>query len=238
MLRFKFFRQTNFFRKQVNSLVKLPSLNQQRKEFKEAPKFKKLNLIFSAIGLSMQRDEEEKEKPKIENITNVPQVASIPKQLLSDVIDFIFINILLIFLTFPFLYLSDETAGKLSLIISFADIIYYGIKDLLFNGQSIGKKLLNLKVVKKNNQPITLVDSILRNSISMIWLLFLKMQSIRDSSDDYIDQYDDVFKSWKIFLSISLGFLFLVDLIMMNQRKEKRGMGDLMAGTKVIQLDE
>src|SRR5690606_19066759 len=124
------------------------------------------------------------------------------------------------------------------LIISFADIIYYGIKDLLFNGQSIGKKLLNLKVVKKNNQPITLVDSILRNSISMIWLLFLKMQSIRDSSDDYIDQYDDVFKSWKIFLSISLGFLFLVDLIMMNQRKEKRGMGDLMAGTKVIQLDE
>lgn len=46
--------------------------------------------------------------------------------------------------------------------------VYLLVKDGLLHGQSIGKLLVRLKVVNLKKEPITLVDSIKRNSIIVL----------------------------------------------------------------------
>ena len=55
----------------------------------------------------------------------------------------------------------------LFMIVFYVWFIYIFIKDGLFNGQSIGKKILNLKVVdfKDHTKPCTMVQSIKRNVV-------------------------------------------------------------------------
>lgn len=51
---------------------------------------------------------------------------------------------------------------------------YYIYMDMSNNGQSLGKKLLGLRTIRKNGQPITLKHSAIRNSIR----IFLDMYGI------------------------------------------------------------
>jgi uncharacterized RDD family membrane protein YckC len=58
----------------------------------------------------------------------------------------------------------------------FAGIAYLLIGDGFFDGRSLGKKLIGLRVVSADtNSPCTFRDSILRNSIFGIGFLFYKM---------------------------------------------------------------
>jgi uncharacterized RDD family membrane protein YckC len=58
----------------------------------------------------------------------------------------------------------------------FAGIAYLLIGDGFFDGRSLGKKLIGLKVVSADtNTPCTFRDSILRNSIFGLGFLFYKM---------------------------------------------------------------
>jgi uncharacterized RDD family membrane protein YckC len=58
----------------------------------------------------------------------------------------------------------------------FAGLVYLLIGDGLFDGRSLGKKLIGLRVVSVDtNTPCTFRDSILRNSIFGIGLLFYKI---------------------------------------------------------------
>jgi uncharacterized RDD family membrane protein YckC len=58
----------------------------------------------------------------------------------------------------------------------FAGLAYLLIGDGLFEGESLGKKLIGLRVVSVDtNIPCTFRDSILRNSIFGIGFLFYKM---------------------------------------------------------------
>ncbi|OHE56167.1 MAG: hypothetical protein A2Z47_06720 [Thermodesulfovibrio sp. RBG_19FT_COMBO_42_12] len=58
----------------------------------------------------------------------------------------------------------------------FAGLVYLLIGDGLFDGRSLGKKLIGLRVVSVDtNTPCTFRDSILRNSIFGIGLIFYKI---------------------------------------------------------------
>jgi len=58
----------------------------------------------------------------------------------------------------------------------FAGLVYLLIGDGLFDGRSLGKKLIGLRVVSVDtNTPCTFRDSILRNSILGIGLIFYKI---------------------------------------------------------------
>jgi len=59
------------------------------------------------------------------------------------------------------------------LIVGLLCFCYMLLRDGLFGGRSLGKKLMKLKVVKNGVQPATMVDSLLRNITLCIPLLNL-----------------------------------------------------------------
>lgn len=97
----------------------------------------------------------------------------------------------------------------------FAGIAYLLIGDGLFDGRSLGKKLIGLRVVSADtNTPCTFRDSILRNSTFGIGFLFYKM--------------------------IWLGWIFIVllsifEFIMLLGSRDGMRFGDEIAKTIVIE---
>ena len=96
-----------------------------------------------------------------------------------------------------------------------AGLAYLLICDGLFSGQSLGKKLIGLKVISLDTKkPCTLRESILRNSPLAVGYLFYKILWI----------------GW-IFVAITAAFEF----IMLLGSKNKMRLGDELAKTVVIE---
>ncbi|MBI5905549.1 MAG: RDD family protein [Deltaproteobacteria bacterium] len=53
----------------------------------------------------------------------------------------------------------------------FLAVIYITFRDGLFGGQSIGKKILGLRVVHVDGRPISYIDSSFRNVVFIIYML-------------------------------------------------------------------
>lgn len=99
----------------------------------------------------------------------------------------------------------------------FAGLVYLLIGDGLFQGQSLGKKLIGLKVVSIDTEKqCSFRDSILRNGIFGIGYLLYKIP----------------FFGW-IFILI----IFLFEFIILLGSKEKRRLGDEIAKTIVVITD-
>lgn len=97
----------------------------------------------------------------------------------------------------------------------FAGLIYLLIGDGLFEGSSIGKKLVGIKVLSEDtNIPCNFKDSILRNFIFGIGFLFCKI-------------------GWMGWIIFSI-FLFIEFIILIGSSEKKR-IGDEIAGTIVVE---
>jgi uncharacterized RDD family membrane protein YckC len=97
----------------------------------------------------------------------------------------------------------------------YAALAYLLISDGLFDGRSLGKKLIGLRVVSADSfKPCSFRDSILRNSLFGIGFLFYKI----------------LWLGW-IFVAIVSAFEFIILLGSKNRRR----LGDELAGTIVIE---
>lgn len=98
----------------------------------------------------------------------------------------------------------------------FAGLAYLLIGDGLFDGRSLGKKLIGLKVISVDtNKPCSFKDSILRNSTFAIGYLLYKIPWF----------------GW-IFIVIVSVFEFIILL----GSKERMRLGDEIAKTKVVTI--
>jgi uncharacterized RDD family membrane protein YckC len=98
----------------------------------------------------------------------------------------------------------------------FAGLVYLLIGDGLFDGRSVGKKIIGLRVVSADtDKPCSFRDSILRNSIFGIGYLFYKIPWF----------------GW-IFMVIVTVFEF----IMLLGSRDGMRLGDEIAKTKVVAL--
>lgn len=96
----------------------------------------------------------------------------------------------------------------------FAGLAYLLIGDGLFQGRSLGKKLIGLKVISIDTEkPCSFRDSVLRNSVFGIGYLLFKIPLF----------------GWIFIVIISL-----FEFIILLGSKEKRRLGDEIAKTKVI----
>ena len=96
----------------------------------------------------------------------------------------------------------------------FAGLAYILIGDALFQGRSLGKKLISLRVVSINTErPCSFKDSILRNSVFGIGYLFYKIP---------------------LFGWIFIVIICLFEFIILLGSKEKMRLGDEIAKTKVV----
>jgi uncharacterized RDD family membrane protein YckC len=99
----------------------------------------------------------------------------------------------------------------------FAGLVYLLIGDGFFDGKSLGKKLIGLRVISVDtNTPCTFRDSILRNSIFGIGFLFYKIPWF----------------GWIVTAIISV----LEFIILLGSRDGMR-LGDEIAKTKVVTVD-
>lgn len=88
-------------------------------------------------------------------------------------------------------------------------ILYYIIVPLFSKGQTIGKKVFKLQIVKEDNEALDSKTLFYREGVGRILIIFA-----------------------------SLGITSLVSVIIMALREDKKGLADILAKTKVIDLYE
>ena len=97
----------------------------------------------------------------------------------------------------------------------FAGLVYLLIGDGLFDGRSLGKKLIGLRVVAEDTQtPCTFRSSILRNSTLGIGFLFIKI-------------------SWLGWIAVAIISIFEFIMLLGNTRGMR--LGDELAKTVVVE---
>lgn len=111
-------------------------------------------------------------------------------------------------------------------------ILYFGVFTLFTNGQTLGKKLFKLAVVKVDNSKCTFINYLIR-SIIMYNVVFIIINMILSSTLSL----NDFISSTNVVGMIS-NIIQYATLFMIIMRTDGRGLHDLAAGTKVISLDE
>ncbi len=110
-------------------------------------------------------------------------------------------------------------------------IIYFVVVPYYYNGQTLGKKIMKLKVISNKDKKLSMnnyliraliVDSILSNVIGVVAILLL-------SKSAYLTTYN--------FVSNFFMYLNIITFAMILFSKDGRGLHDILAGTKVVVID-
>jgi len=152
------------------------------------------------------------------------------KRLLAWVIDTV---VLLIYIVVAVKFLNwldrksgQETIWALFMLLIIPYLTYHLVCEITMNGQSIGKRIMRIRVVNENGgQPGIgqyVIRWLIRTSDYMVVVIMLFAPMAARAGDFSF--------LWKI--GIPLGLLF-TDLILVNSRKQQR-LGDLLAHTLVI----
>ncbi|WP_294578055.1 RDD family protein [uncultured Thomasclavelia sp.] len=129
-------------------------------------------------------------------------------------------------------YPYNFIAGGLSFLVA---IIYYVIVPLkVFPGQTVGKRILKLKIVNNNYLDVSIKQIIIRQLV-MIILIEGSIYSCSNMLHQLINTATN-FNFSGIYAYIGL-VISLISAILVLVLKSKRALHDLVAGTKVVYLD-
>lgn len=117
-----------------------------------------------------------------------------------------------------------------SIITMVITILYFVVFGYFCNGQTLGKKMMQLQVVSKEGKRANILKLLLRTviltgiltSILNLILLFSVNKEVYFVANEYI--------------GIVSGIIEMIILVMVLYRKDKRGLHDMISGTKVIDL--
>ena len=110
-------------------------------------------------------------------------------------------------------------------------LLYFGVLQFFCKGQTIGKKLFQIRVVSNDERPLTLVNFILRTVVLSNMIISVALQCIVLVMD--VDHYYMVYENVNLVGSI---ILYII-LFMIVVRADGRGLHDFVANTKVV-LDD
>ena len=110
-------------------------------------------------------------------------------------------------------------------------LLYFGVLQFFCKGQTIGKKLFQIRVVSNDERPLTIVNFILRTVVLSNMLISIALQCIVHFMD--VDHYYMVYENVNLVGSIILYIM----LFMIVVRADGRGLHDFVANTKVV-LDD
>lgn len=117
-----------------------------------------------------------------------------------------------------------------SIITIICTIMYFVVFGYFCNGQTLGKRMLQLQIVSKDNEKASILKILLRtiiltgiitNTLNIILLFSLSKETFITANE---------------YITMIAGLLEMTILFMVLFRKDKRGLHDLFAGTKVIDL--
>ena len=130
-----------------------------------------------------------------------------------------------------YVYKLNKKGVSNSIITLSCTLLYFGIIQYLLKGQTIGKKIMKLKVMSANDKKINIFNYILRslivndvllNGIGIIFLL-LATQKTYTSANNILGMIISVVETITIFLVMT--------------REDRRGLHDLLFNTKVISTE-
>ena len=109
-------------------------------------------------------------------------------------------------------------------------ILYFGVLPLVMNGQTLGKKIMKLRVVSNNEKKINFWKYLIRIVIlNNIWLSLINIGAVY-----VVSGVKFYYVTYVISMLSSL--IYMLNLIMVMFRKDNRGLHDMVAGTKVIEV--
>ena len=141
-----------------------------------------------------------------QNVTVEYEIASVGERLLAGLIDLL-VYLAYLFLFFMILKITSYNPGDVAIFLYFMPVYFYSlIMELSFNGQSLGKMVMKIRVVKKDGTPASLGAYLMR------WLFRIV----------------DVWMTSPLFGGIA------TITIIANGKGQR--LGDIAAGTSVIRL--
>lgn len=133
----------------------------------------------------------------------------------------------------------DDTydAWAISLLFFLPFLLYHPVMEITMTGQSIGKKLMKIRVVNENGGKASigqyLIRWLIRTSDLALMIIVYYIILLSSTSAEYIgDAAQQVAKA--------MGFailLLLIDIILVVASKKTQRLGDLLAGTIVIRTN-
>ena len=121
-----------------------------------------------------------------ENVYIEFDIASSGSRFAAFIIDFLLQSLIIVLIMIPFLSMSifdnsDLNYYYLAVVIILKliiDVLYFPIFEMLTNGQTPGKKLIGLRVLRETGESVDLIDSFLRNLVKL--LVFVPIINIID----------------------------------------------------------
>ena len=111
-------------------------------------------------------------------------------------------------------------------------VLYFGIIQWLLKGQTVGKKILKLKVTSNEDKKINILNYLIRTIIlnNIIFRIAIMVGPYFMNKNIYYN-YSSI-------LSLCESIIESAILLMVVMRKDNRGLHDIIAGTKVISLEQ
>lgn len=122
----------------------------------------------------------------------------------------------------------DQARIMYSVINAVMIFIYFIFIPYFFDGKTVGKKILKIKTVRNDKECLSLKNLVIKNMIDtgLMYMLFsLMLIYILPGYSYFI---------FVIALSILQISLIVASICMIIKRKDKRGLNDILSGTKVI----
>lgn len=118
----------------------------------------------------------------------------------------------------------------LSLLIIYVPVfIYHGLLEITMNGQSIGKKLMGLRIVDENGGKASISQFLIRWLVRDIWFLMLLMMGLYNEAQGKSGE--------AVFLIIAVLAYFFTDIALVVSSKKGQRLGDMLAKTILISIN-
>lgn len=128
-------------------------------------------------------------------------------------------------------YESVSSSINVTIITLAVTIVYYVIMPYFCHGITLGKSLMKIRMISNNYEELNILNYFLRsliiNSVLSSATIIIMFYSL--SKNDYINIESKV--------NGIISLLFIVSLILVMYRKDGRGLHDIIANTKVVNID-
>jgi uncharacterized RDD family membrane protein YckC len=126
---------------------------------------------------------------------------------------------------------NEHNIWAIGLLFTLPIMLYHIILEITMNGQSIGKKIMGIRVVNENGGRASISQFIIRwlLRVSDLWIVLLLLIVL---SDPYIFQNSEM----TLMILAALAFL-ITDIILVISSKKGQRIGDILAHTILIRVN-
>ncbi len=125
--------------------------------------------------------------------------------------------------------LDDTGSRALGLILYIPLFLYHVIMEITMDGQSVGKKIMSLKVVNENGGRPSISQFLIRWMVRDIWFILILQLGLYN---DYVGN-----RAEGIFLILFVICYFIAEIVLVVASKKSQRIGDMLAHTILIRTN-